>query len=134
MIENLGGVTSEVAWLALDALSLRHQVISHNIANAETPGFVPKRLEFSEHLHMLVNSLGNGAASLAGTPGFSHEIDRMREELRAGAYTNSHTDQEVEIDMEMVDLTANVLQYRSIIEAQTKRGEILRMAIRERSM
>ena len=68
MIENLGGVTSEVAWLALDALSLRHQVISHNIANAETPGFVPKRLEFSEHLLRISLQTSKLVAKLAGNP------------------------------------------------------------------
>ena len=60
MIENLGGVTSDVARLALDALSLRHELISHNIANARTPGYVPKRLEFSARLHALVDSLQHG--------------------------------------------------------------------------
>ena len=130
MIENLGGVTSQVAWLALDALSLRHELISHNIANAETPGFVPKRLEFAARLQALVAQLDGATAP----PGFGLEIDRLRDDLRAGVLTHAPTDQIVEVDMEMVDLTANVLQYRAIIEAQAKRGELLRLAIRERSV
>jgi flagellar basal-body rod protein FlgB len=129
VIDDLGGVTSQVARLALDALSLRHEVIAHNIANARTPGFTPNRLEFGAQLKALVDQIDAGA----GTADLHQEIDRLREELRAGTYIESHADQLVEIDMEMVDLTANVLQYRAIIEAQNKRADILRTAIRERS-
>ena len=129
MIENLGGVTSDVARLALDALSLRHELISHNIANARTPGYVPKRLEFSARLQALVDSLQHGI-----DPGmFSQEVDRLRADIKSGTLTNAPTDQTVEVDMEMVDLTANVLQYRGLLDAQSKRGDILRAAIRERS-
>jgi flagellar basal-body rod protein FlgB len=129
MIDNLGGVTSQVAWLALDALALRHELTAHNIANAETPGFVPKRLEFAARLRGVVEMLQGGA----GSPGFDQALEQLRADLRAGELTNAPTDQLVEVDMEMVDLTANVLQYRAIIEAQAKRGELLRLAIRERS-
>lgn len=129
MIENLGGPTSDVARLALDALSLRHELISHNIANARTPGYVPKRLEFAARLQALVDSLQQGV-----DPGmFSQEVDLLRADIKSGTLTNAPTDQTVEVDMEMVDLTANVLQYRGILDAQSKRGDILRAAIRERS-
>lgn len=130
MIDDLGGVTSQVSRLALDALSLRHEVISHNIANAKTPGYVPKRLEFGAQLQMLLDQIDNGA----GATDLASDISRLREELRSGGYVEAHTDQVVEVDMEMVDLTANVLQYRAIIEAGSKRSDILRLAIRERSI
>ena len=50
MIEDLGGITSKLARLALDASLLRHQVIANNIANADTPGFAAKRVNFEEQL------------------------------------------------------------------------------------
>ena len=130
MLENLGGVTSQVARLALDAASQRQEITAHNIANATTPGFVPKRVEFAEQLRAFANEM------LATSD--SQTIDArdvtFKSQIRDGAFVNAKTDQLVEIDMEMVNLAENVLYYRAILEGLSKRGDILRMAIRERSI
>lgn len=129
MLENLGGVTSQVARLALDAASLRHEITAHNIANAETPGFVPKRVEFAEHLRSLLD------AALSGADGrdIATRYSTFKSQIRNGSFVASKTDQLVEVDVEMVNLTENVLYYRAILESLSKRSDVLRMAIRERS-
>ena len=82
-----------------------------------------------EDIGTLVDSLDHGI-----DPGmFSQEVDRLRADIESGTLTNAPTDQTLEVDMEMIDLTANVLQYRAVLDAQSKRGDILRAAIRERS-
>ncbi len=50
MIENIGGVTAQLVNLALDVSSLRQQVISHNIANTNTPGYQPQKVSFENFL------------------------------------------------------------------------------------
>ena len=130
MLENLGGVTSQIARLALDAASQRQEITAHNIANATTPGFVPKRVEFAEQLRAFANEML--AASDPRT--VDERYETFKSQIRDGAFVNAKTDQLVEIDMEMVNLAENVLYYRAILEGLSKRGDVLRMAIRERSI
>ena len=130
MLDNLGGVTSQVARLALNAAAQRHEITAHNIANAQTPGFVPKRVEFADQLRSLLE------AALAGgnRNDVNSRISDFKSQIRDGAFISSKTDQLVEVDMELVNLTENVLYYRAILEGLTKRADVLRMAIRERSI
>lgn len=130
MLENLGGVTSQIAGIALDAAVLRQQVIAHNIANARTEGFVPKRVEFAEQLNGLVEQLRAGAAPTQIDAG----IKALQEQVDDGSLVKTEPTQVVQLDEEMVNLTETVLYYRALLEAQSKRGDILRMAIRERSV
>ncbi len=46
MISELSNVTSDLVKAILDASVQRHKVITNNIANHNTPGFVPQKLEF----------------------------------------------------------------------------------------
>jgi flagellar basal-body rod protein FlgB len=130
MLENLGGVTSQIARLALDAASQRQEITAHNIANATTPGFVPKRVEFAEQLRAFANEM----LATSDTQTIDARYETFKSQIRDGAFVNAKTDQVVEIDMEMVNLAENVLYYRAILEGLSKRGDILRMAIRERSI
>jgi flagellar basal-body rod protein FlgB len=129
-MENLGGITSQIAWLALDAAALRHEITAHNIANARTPGFVPKRVEFAEQLRSLVNDAVVGADS----KDIGSRFAALKTQIRNGSLVETKTDQTVEVDMEMINLTENVLYYRAILEGLSKRSDVLRMAIRERSI
>jgi flagellar basal-body rod protein FlgB len=130
MLDNLGGVTFQIALLGLDAAAQRQEITAHNIANASTPGFVPKRVEFAEQLRTLANEM------LAG--GDAQDIDSLystfKSKIQDGSFVNAKADQLVEVDMEMVNLTENVLYYRAILEGLSKRGDVLRMAINERSI
>jgi flagellar basal-body rod protein FlgB len=130
MLENLGGVTSQIASLALDAAALRHEITAHNIANATTPGFVPKRIEFAEQLRALANE----ALTSVDTRDFDARHASLKSQIRDGSLVEAKSDQLVEVDMEMANLTENVLYYRAILEGLSKRTDVLRMAIRERSI
>ena len=128
-MENLGGITSQIAWLALDAAALRHDITAHNIANSETPGFVPKRVEFAEQLRALVQD----AIAGADPQDLGSRFAELKSKMQNGSFVTAKTDQLVEVDMEMINLTENVLHYRAILEGLSKRSDVLRMAIRERS-
>jgi len=130
MLENLGGVTSQIAWLALDAASQRHEITAHNIANATTPGFVPKRVEFAEQLRAFASE----ALASSDLRNVDERYSGFKSQIHEGSFVSAKSDQLVEVDMEMVNLTENVLYYRAILEGLSKRGDVLRMAIRERSI
>ena len=127
MIENLGGVTSQLVSLALDAALLRHQVTAHNIANADTPGFSAGRVNFDD----LLARFSTAALDPASDAALRGEIDALRRRLADGDAAVARDGGPVELDREMIALTENVLRYRALLEANSKRGELLKMAISE---
>ncbi|MCU7815189.1 MAG: flagellar basal body rod protein FlgB [Candidatus Thiodiazotropha sp. (ex Rostrolucina anterorostrata)] len=127
MIEDIGGVTSRLVSLALDVSSLRQQVIAHNIANANTPGFAPQRVSFEQ-------LLDNAELLTSDRPAeheFANEINRLQQRLDQGELIETSEDESVSLDMEMVKLTENVLRYRAMLEGLSKRGSLIKLAINE---
>ena len=126
MIEDLGGITSKLARLALDASLLRHQVIANNIANADTPGFAAKRVNFEEQLAKFMQINGELDDSA-----LEKEFQNIKASIDEGHAVVQSDSEKVELDREMIDLTKNVIRYRAILEALSKRGAVLKMAIKE---
>lgn len=124
MVEALGGVTSQIIEIALDAALLRHEVIAHNISNYDTPGYQAKRLSFEEHLAGFTRTLGSADESTLG-----ERIKSVRESLHEGSQMVMTVEETVELDREMVKLAENTLRYQAILRAAGKRGELLSMAI-----
>ena len=123
MIE-LTGVTAQAVKLALDVAVLRHQVIANNIANADTPGFTPKRVSFEEQLRGIESSLWTGRSDSA----FRAKLELVAERLGTDSIVDDG-DETVQIDLEMVKLADNTLRYQALISALSNRGSILRSAI-----
>jgi flagellar basal-body rod protein FlgB len=127
MIEDIGGVTSRLVSLALDVSSLRQQVIAHNIANANTPGFTPQKVNFEQLLE-------NAELLTSDQPAdreLGSEINNLQQRLDRGELIESSEDETVSLDMEMVRLTENVLRYRAMLEGLSKRGSLIKLAISE---
>ena len=124
MIDDIGGATSQLVKLALDAAIQKHNVIANNIANVNTPGFTPYDMKFETALAQLVSKV-----ELLNDNGIKRQVDLMREELNSGDYITSRGTDKVELDVEMADMAENVLKYRAMLEGLSKRGSIIRMAI-----
>lgn len=119
MIDDLGGVTSILVRAALDALTVRHDVIANNIANASTPGFVPATMRFQDYMAAVEAELRGG------------ERRKISLLSPADAQWQQALDTDgVRLDQEMVALSENVLRYQTILGAAQKRGDIIGMAIR----
>jgi flagellar basal-body rod protein FlgB len=129
MIEDIGGVTSRLVTLALDVASLRHQVIAHNIANAETPGYEAQQVSFEQQLNRELISRLNRSADAE----LDQTLENLQHQLKRGELIEVRGDEEVALDMEMVKLTENVLRYRALLEGLAKRGSLVKMAISEGS-
>ena len=121
MIEDLGGVTSAIGRAALDAAIVRHDIIANNIANASTPGFVPKTLRFDDYMAAVKTELQGGSRVAGGASLLSPGDAQWQRSLNADA---------VRLDMEMVALSENVVRYQAILGALQKRGDIIGMAVR----
>jgi flagellar basal-body rod protein FlgB len=126
MIENIGGVTSQVIGATLDALSIRHQFIANNVANVNTLNYSKQSLNFESQLKALLSSIHSNEHPQT----IKQEFIDFKEKLKSDEFVSS-SDEVIDLDEQMVELTENTLRYQALLTASGKRGSIIKMAIRE---
>lgn len=117
--------TAGLLRLALDAASMRHQAIANNIANVNTPGYVPVRVNFEQQFASLRERFN------ASEPLPDHAltgIQPMFEPEPLGLGTGSSA---VAVDMETAKLAQNVVHYQALLKGLSKKHSIIGMAINE---
>jgi len=113
MSQSIEAVTTASLSLALDAATLRQQVIAANIANANVPGYTAKTVSFD-------TVMANASGGLQGTTLDAHVVPRR------GA---DGSPQSVQIDGEMAELALNQLQYQTLVAGLNKQLSVLSIAI-----
>lgn len=130
---------------ALDVRTLRHGILAGNLANANTPGFVPREVDFRAAMEQAGASRSDGAVPLAssaaaspGASGTASEIPLAAADLppapvgspvvaapgaSAGIDGNA-----VDVDRALTALAENALQYGATARAAGKKLAILRYA------
>jgi len=125
LFDNSIGVLSK----ALDMHLLRHSVIADNIANAETPGFRARRVDFEQELQRAVD-----ANATAGEEGVYRALAStspvVSEQLNSSKGIDQNT---VDMDREMAAMTKNDVKYSSATQMINKKFALLRYAISEGS-
>ena len=117
----------------LDLRAEKAQVISSNIANAETPGFAPSKFNFEEDL---ANAIGrNNPIRLATSheghiplgPGNFHSVNGkvITEETQMGIGDGNG----VSVDQEMLALSENELLYETSAQLLKKKLTMLKHVI-----
>lgn len=126
MLDEIGGATSQLVQLALDAAVQKHKVIANNIANANTPGYTPQTLDFEDHISI-------AEAQHAGDPEklLQLQIAYMRPLLENGSLVVPSGDNKVQLDMQMKELAENTIHYEALLAGLGKRSSIIGMAISE---
>lgn len=112
---------------SLDAAWLRNDVISQNIANADTPGYKRKEVQFGEYLdsEMKRGRISNGGSRLSGNDGI-----KIVEENRNYSYRLDENN--VDIEREMAQMAANTLRYNTLIQRMNSQFSKIRMVIKGR--
>jgi flagellar basal-body rod protein FlgB len=124
MLDELSSVTSATVATALDALSLRQQLIAANLANAGSAGYSAARVDFETALRRELESGDSQPATET-----LDALARLRAGLSEGQYTSRVSEQGVEIDLEMLRLNETVIRYQALIQGLGKYGSLARMAI-----
>ncbi len=111
---------------SLDMYLVRQQLTSDNIANAETPGFKARRVDFEAELQKAVEASDfentDGTRELASVKPFIYEEPHSE----VGQDLNT-----VDMDKEMSELTKNDVKYSAATQAVTKKFALLKYAIGE---
>lgn len=108
----------------MDLCLVRHAIVSDNIANAETPLFKARRVEFESELQKAVEMNEAGIRV--------HERDLAAVQPRIFEDPLSERGQDlntVDMDREMTDLTKNDVKYSATTQAVSKKFALLKYAI-----
>ena len=105
----------------LDYHLKRHNVLSSNLSNAETPGYRPKDLRFSQTMsdaqHLVRTDPSHADPSMTGS------IVEVEEAPISGMDENG-----VSLELAMAKLAANRIRYEAGIELANRRLALLRYA------
>jgi flagellar basal-body rod protein FlgB len=121
----------------MDAAWMRQEVISHNIANADTPGYKAQHVEFEGVMRKALE--GNGHTLQTAVTHDKHirvggPIDPRRVQpvtVRDTHYTIRMDGNNVDIDHQMTELAANYIRYSVMQDRITGNFNRLKMVIRE---
>lgn len=128
----LTGKTVDLLSHALDYRSANHNVISGNLANAETPGFQPKKLSFDSELQRAVEK-NNIPLSKTDSKHFSHytgNLSRGKRNFTIQPQERSPGQSgQLDLDREMTRMVQNNLLFEASTRLLSKKFEALKTAI-----
>lgn len=127
--------TTDALGAAVHFRNLKHNVISSNIANAETPGYAAKKMDFENALARALDIDGKGALStshpdhiaIGGQPTSAVTPDIY--DNPEGATNNDRNT--VDLEKEMSALAENTIMYRAALQLINKKLATLRYAATE---
>jgi len=117
----------------LDLRAQKAQVISANIANAETPGFSPSRFDFEQDLAQALDSKkgiqlarSNVNHITFGPANFNEVSGKV---VMVADRTGTGDKNGVNVDQEMLDLSENELMYETAVQLLDKKLSLLKHVI-----
>lgn len=129
----MGGLAQnlEVLTKALNLRTERHQILASNIANADTPGYKARDLDFSKAMHGALAGRGYGVG-LARTS--ARHLDGSGNAAAAHLYYRKETQSAVDgntvdMDVERAQISENALQYQILTRLISDRLQGMRTAI-----
>ncbi|WP_050465670.1 flagellar basal body rod protein FlgB [Herbaspirillum autotrophicum] len=121
MLQGIEAVTTQALGLALDAASLRQQVIAANIANANTIGYLPQHLSFGGQMEQVQAEIRDAGSLSAGS------LTALRPTL-ALSLDSQGLPAKVRLDEEMAAMAQNTVQYQALIKGLNRHFSILATA------
>ena len=135
-VQGIFGTTIELLGKTLDLRAKRQELISANLANADTPGFTPSDLSFEAELR---GALNNRAAPSSPPPdprflplkNGPRSLERVQGELVEMQERNVGPDGNgVEVESEMGRMAQNQIMYNTSVQLLTKKFEMMKQAIK----
>jgi flagellar basal-body rod protein FlgB len=127
--------TTSALSTALNMRLLRHNLTSTNIANAETPGFKAKKLDFEDALARAVDIDGLKSMSTSNENHFNignGPISSLAPEIYDdpdGALNNDNNS--VDMEKEMANMAENNIMYRAALQLINKKLAALKYAAQD---
>lgn len=127
--------TTQALATSVNMRLLRHNIISSNVANAETPGYHAKKLDFEEALARALDI--DGLRSMSTSDGNHYSVGgRGLANVGPEIYDNpdgaiNNDGNTVDLEREMSALAENTIMYKAAIQLINKKLASLRYAATE---
>jgi flagellar basal-body rod protein FlgB len=133
-IGGLFNFSDNMQMTSLDMRLKRKEVISSNIANAETPGFRAFGYSFEEQLRAVAEIDNNLSMNVSHPKHLRNSFVTADGKIKPDIYirpteTVAHDGNTVDIDEEMARMAQNEILYRSAVELINRKVGVLRYAI-----
>lgn len=122
MITDFTNATSEISKFSLDLLSMQHNLISNNIANANTKNYHPSKIDFSSIFDDVESQLDGGID-------VSSTLSQLKSNLQSGEHVTTSNVEGVEMDHELVGMSKNTIMYKALISALSSRGDFMKIVL-----
>jgi flagellar basal-body rod protein FlgB len=135
-IESIFNKTVDILGKSIDLRAKQQNLISSNIANAETPGYTPKALAFEDELQGALKSGTKGVQAPTNARHFPLSGANSRIQSVTGriietpATTPGKDGNAVEMEAEMGRMMENQIMYNASVQILAKQFEGLKLAIR----
>lgn len=115
--------TVNVLSASMDMYLLRHSIINDNIANAETPGYKSRRVDFESELRRQIAENNDGVTEKL-------KLGEMRPKVFEDPLAQVGLDRNsVDMEREMAQLSKNEIKYNATTQAISKKFTLLKAAI-----
>jgi flagellar basal-body rod protein FlgB len=116
------------ATLALKGLTSRQQVISHNLANVDTPGFSAKQVDFETTLKRSLKQGGkmNMAKTSQGHIDSTSSLSNFMATTNKAGGTFREDGNNVDVDTELLDMSETNIKYQAISQEISKKLLLLK--------
>jgi flagellar basal-body rod protein FlgB len=118
---------------ALNFREMRQELISSNVANANTPGFKAKKMDFEEALARALDvdgqmqmNVSDGRHHNVGNGGFNNLEPEIYDDPNGVVSENGNT---VDVEAEMAKMAENKLMYDALVQLINKKMGIMKYAI-----
>lgn len=101
---------NQLALKSLDAVVLRQKTIAHNMANINTPGFKRSEVIFEKKLEQILNTRGPNGLTTADLRMLEPEV------VKVGDTTQRQDGNNVNMEVEISQMTINLLLYQSLVQ------------------
>jgi flagellar basal-body rod protein FlgB len=127
--------TTNALATSLAMRQLRHNLTASNVANAETPGYHAKKIDFEEALSRAIDLDGLRGMSTSNEEHIS--VGGSSAAVRPDVYENpegavNNDGNTVDLEKEMSALSENAIMYKTALQLINKKMAALKYAIGER--
>lgn len=124
--------TTRALGSSLNLRQVRNNVINSNVANAETPGYQAKKMDFEEALGRALDLEGNGQLQSTNPDHYPTGPGALSR-VRADIYENPDADvnndgNTVNLEREMTALAENSILYKAAVQLINKKMAALKYA------